>query len=139
MSSTRAAGAIVVFVLLLAACSSPGGAGSARTTAADPTATAAPPVDQHAAPAAVDPWEVYDPVRAGEAVPAGYLPLLARDDILPVYQPRFVGGADVDWGADTLVIGVDLEGEARAYPVAFLTWREMVIDDHRGIPTLVTW
>lgn len=87
----------------------------------------------------VDPFSVYDPVRGGEPVPRGYRPLLARDDILPIYQPVFVEAGVVDWAPDSLVIGVDLEGEARAYPVAFLTRREMVIDNHRGIPTLVTW
>ena len=64
---------------------------------------------------------------------------LDRDDILPVYDPRFVGADGVDWADDSLVIGVDLEGEAKAYPVGFLTRREMVVDNHRGIPTLVTW
>lgn len=43
------------------------------------------------------------------------------------------------WNPEDLVIGVNLEGEARAYPIGFLTQREMVVDNHRGIPTLVTW
>jgi len=85
-----------------------------------------------------DPLEVFDPTLAGEA-PSGYRPVLARDQILPVYQPRFVPAAEVSWTDEALVIGVDLAGESRAYPIGFLTTREMVVDNHRGIPTLVTW
>ena len=83
--------------------------------------------------------DLYDPVRAGEETPVGYRPSLPRDAIFPVYDPSFVAASQVDWADDILVIGVDLEGEARAYPVGFLNRREIVIDRHRGIPTLVTW
>lgn len=83
--------------------------------------------------------DIYDPVRAGEELPGGFRQLLARDAIKPVYDPLFLPGAEVDWPADELVIGVDLEGEARAYPVGYLNRREIVVDMHRGIPTFVTW
>lgn len=83
--------------------------------------------------------ELYDPVRAGEQLPQGYRRSLDRDAIFPVYDPSFVGASQVDWDDDILVIGVKLDGEARAYPVGFLNRREIVIDHHRGIPTLVTW
>ena len=86
-----------------------------------------------------DPLSVYDPVRAGERTPARYRQLLARDAILPVYDPTFVPGQQVAWGDRTLVIGLELDGEARAYPVSFLNRREMVIDSLAGIPVLVTW
>ncbi len=83
--------------------------------------------------------DLYDPVAAGEAVPPGFRQLLRRDDIPPVYQPRFVATDEAGWEPDELIIGVDLEGEARAYPVSFLNRREIVVDLHRGIPTFVTW
>ena len=83
--------------------------------------------------------DLYDPVRAGETLPRGFRNSLDRDAIFPVYDPTFVSASDVDWRDEILVIGVDLEGEARAYPVGFLNRREIVIDNHRGIPTLVTW
>ncbi len=86
-----------------------------------------------------DPNSIYDPVRGGETLPEGFRQLLSRDAIAPVYDPAFVTAAGVDWPEDSLVIGVDLEGEARAYPVGFLNRREIVNDNHRGIPTLVTW
>jgi hypothetical protein len=85
------------------------------------------------------PRDLYDPVEAGETLPPGFRPVLARDGIRPVYRPSFVGPDEVDWPDGELVIGVDLEGEARAYPVSFLNRREIVVDRHRGIPTFVTW
>ena len=86
-----------------------------------------------------DPNSVYDPVRGGEQLPDGFRQLLVRDAIAPVYDPTFTLPDQVDWPENSLVIGVDLDGEARAYPVGFLNRREIVNDRHRGIPTLVTW
>lgn len=86
-----------------------------------------------------DPDDVYDPVRAGEELPNGYRPLLARDRIRPVYDPQFAAAADMDWPSDMLVIGVAGDDAAKAYPVTHLNSREMVIDSLEGIPILVTW
>lgn len=86
-----------------------------------------------------DPGDVYNPVIAGETLPDGFRQLLPRDAIMPVYDPQFVAAAQVTWPADTLVIGVAGEGEAKAYPVSFLNGREMVVDSIAGIPILVTW
>ncbi len=85
------------------------------------------------------PDDLLDPVAAGEPPPDGFRQVLDRDDILPVYQPRFVTTANAGWEPEELIVGVDLEGEARAYPVDFLNSREIVVDLHRGIPTFVTW
>ena len=83
--------------------------------------------------------DLYDPIEAGEEAPAGFRQVLKRDWIAPVYDPAFVEADQIDWPEEELVIGVDLGGEARAYPVGFLNRREIVIDMHRGIPTFVTW
>lgn len=83
--------------------------------------------------------ELYNPVVAGETLPAGYRPVLARDGIRPVYRPLFVPADDSAWPDDELIIGVEIDGDARAYPVGFLNRREIVLDMHRGIPTFVTW
>lgn len=87
----------------------------------------------------VPPDGAYDPVIAGEPLPDGYRPVLPRDAILPVYNPTFRSVTDTDWPADALVIGVVIEDDARAYPVSFLTRREMVIDRVANIPVLVSW
>jgi hypothetical protein len=89
--------------------------------------------------ALADPGETYDPVRAGEETPRGFRQLLGRDRIAPIYDPVFLAAAATEWPEDALVIGVEIEGEARAYPVSYLNSREMVIDSIAGIPVLVTW
>ena len=85
------------------------------------------------------PEEIYDPVTAGEQPPDGYRQLLFRDAILPVYNPTFRSVAETEWPDQTLVIGVEFDGEAKAYPVQFLNRREMVIDWIGGSPILVSW
>ena len=72
-------------------------------------------------------------------MPPGFRQLLDRDDIAPIYDPVFVSADGVDWNDGDLVIGLAIEGDARAYPVGFLNRREMVIDSVAGIPVLVTW
>lgn len=86
-----------------------------------------------------DPFETYDPVRAGEPLPEGYRPLLSRDDIDPVYDPQFVRAEEVDWAPETLVVGLAVGNDARAYPVNYLNVHEMVNDRVGGIPVLVSW
>ncbi len=85
------------------------------------------------------PADVYDPVAAGEPLPSGFRQRLPRDAIRPIYNPRFVAPEAADWSDSTLVIGVSIEEQSRAYPVAFLNRREMVIDRIAGVPVLVTW
>lgn len=85
------------------------------------------------------PAGTYDPVRAGEETPDGFRQLLPRDAILPIYNPTFDTAAASEWEDDTLVIGLALEGEAKAYPVSFLNRREMVLDWIGGTPVLVSW
>ncbi len=108
-------------LVLVAACSQDDGA-------------ATPPPVTHEDPAAV-----YDPVRAGEEPPLGFRQLLGRDQIAPVYDPVYVARDEVDWPADSLVLGVAGVQSAKAFPITHLNQREMVIDSLEGIPILVTW
>jgi hypothetical protein len=83
--------------------------------------------------------DAYNPVTAGEPLPDGFRQLLPRDGIQPIYDPQFVGADAVDWSDRAQVIGVAAEGEAKAYPVSFLSRHEMVDDFIAGEPILVTW
>lgn len=65
--------------------------------------------------------------------------LLPFDGIRPVYAPEFGDVLEVDIRDNELVMGVALGGEAKAYPVSVLKFREMVNDEIGGIPILVTW
>ncbi len=87
-----------------------------------------------------DPGQTYDPVKAGETLPPGFRQLLRRDAILPIYDPEFWPDTQNEaWDDGTLVIGLAIDGEVKAYPVGFLNRREMVVDSIAGIPVLVTW
>ena len=67
--------------------------------------------------------------------------VLAKDAIPAIRSPEFVGAADAEeWmNADEPVIGVEIEGDARAYPVAMLSRHEIVNDMVGGAPIAVTW
>jgi len=67
--------------------------------------------------------------------------LLGRDSILPIYEEAviFSDAANAPYEADELVIGVEINGEAKAYAIGPLNAREMVNDTVGGVPILVTW
>ena len=64
---------------------------------------------------------------------------IPRDAIRPVYSPAFVSPAEATLLATELVMGLEINGDARAYPVGMLRIREIVNDEVGGIPVLVTW
>jgi len=65
--------------------------------------------------------------------------LLPRDGIFPIYEPEFTTAADSTFAPDELIMGLAINGDARAYPVGVLRSREMVNDVVGGTPVLVTW
>ena len=71
--------------------------------------------------------------------PDQFRQLFHRDGIVPIYEPLLVSPAETDLTQTELVMGVFINGEARAYPVSQLRRREMVNDELGGIPLLVTW
>ena len=70
---------------------------------------------------------------------ADYVQLLRPDDIPPIYAPEFVAASEAMLPDDELVIGLAVNGDARAYPAGILFTREMVNDVVGGAPVLVTW
>jgi hypothetical protein len=65
--------------------------------------------------------------------------LLSRDSIRPIYEPEFVPAAEAGYNDSELVMGVEINGEAKAYLITVLNRREMVNDELGGVPILVTW
>ena len=61
------------------------------------------------------------------------------DGIPPIYEPDFVSAAEAALIDDELIMGIAIDGKARAYPVTVLRFREIVNDDLGGVPLLVTW
>ena len=89
-------------------------------------------------PTVVTPSEVTN--RRVEVGEIGRFPqLLPFDGIRPVYDPQFATADDAPLDDNELIIGIALDGEAKAYPISVLNFREMVNDELAGIPTLVTW
>ena len=68
-------------------------------------------------------------------------PVLPRDGIRAVFEPRFDPVEDADEWLDDLepVIALEYNGEARAYPLQILTWHEIVNDNVGGEPLVVTY
>lgn len=64
-----------------------------------------------------------------------------KDSIPALVHPRFVGPGEVRklLGGKDRVLGVHLNGEAKAYPIRILNWHELVNDEVGGRPILVSW
>ena len=67
--------------------------------------------------------------------------VLAKDAIPAIRSPEFVdaAGAEEWMNADEPIIGVEIDGDARAYPVAMLSRHEIVNDTVGGVPIAATW
>jgi len=128
--------------LLAAACTPP----------ATPQLTSAPTVETHQS-AAATPLPAEPPPAGAEqefktdfskhTVP--YSEILSggppKDGIPAIDDPRFVGvAAAVEWLKPIEpVILLDVNGEARAYPIQILMWHEIVNDAIGGVPVAVTF
>jgi hypothetical protein len=67
--------------------------------------------------------------------------LLPRDAIPAIDNPNFltVEEADELYDPDELVIGVEFNGDARAYSIPYLSGHEIVNDTVGGVALSVTW
>lgn len=64
-----------------------------------------------------------------------------RDGIPSIDTPQFITAAEAaNWLADNEpVIALDIDGDARAYPLQILTWHEIVNDTVGNVPVIVTF
>ncbi len=105
-------------------------------------ATAARRFDPPIAARAPDPWS---PARL-RAMPALIDPeeIIAggppKDGIPALTDPQVIAAAQADYLATAdRVIGVEINGEARAYPLAVLLWHEIINERVGGRPIVVTY
>ncbi len=63
----------------------------------------------------------------------------ARDGIPALSNPATLEAPAAPWADEERVIGLVVNGEARAYPIAVLNWHELVNDSLGGAPLLVTY
>lgn len=63
-----------------------------------------------------------------------------KDGIPSIDNPVFAGVQDASFVADSdTVIGLEINGQARAYPLSILVWHEIVNDEVGGTPVAVTY
>jgi hypothetical protein len=63
-----------------------------------------------------------------------------KDGIPPIDQPRFRPQAEIgSLGEHEPVVSVNINGDARAYPINVLIWHEIVNDTVGGVPVAVTY
>ncbi len=81
------------------------------------------------------------PSASDQALGDEIVTVLPKDAIPSIDEPRFYSaeGADAEYDSDEQVIGVEVEGEARAYSTALLSSHEIVNDEIQGRPIAVTW
>lgn len=79
--------------------------------------------------------------RLADGRTAPLVRVVPRDHISAVYDPVHISVNEVgeQAGQGTPVIGVSINGQSVAYPVAFLSGREIVNDTVGGTPIVVTW
>ena len=69
-------------------------------------------------------------IRLDEARWGGVL----QDGIPPLRGPAMLGADEAPWLADTdVVFGIEIDGDARAYPKRILAWHEMFVDTIGGV------
>jgi len=72
-----------------------------------------------------------DKIMSG-GVPKDGIPALLKPEFVEAGEGRFLNPEDE-------VIGVQLDGKAKAYPIKILNWHEVVNDTIEGAPVVVTF
>jgi hypothetical protein len=63
-----------------------------------------------------------------------------KDGIPSIDNPEFLPVSEIsELGRDEPVIGLVIDGKAKAYPLRILTWHEIVNDEIAGVPVAVTY
>ena len=140
---------ILILLLVLVACNSQGETAVERetaveetTTIADETASAvASPTNAVAESGDTTAAAFPTPFPASKYEDLNIVTLLPRDAIPAIDDPEFLSVAEADeaYDPDELVIGVEFNGEARAYSVPLLSNHEIVNDTVGGVKIAVTW
>ena len=116
---------VILIAVLLAAGLAGAALTATRNGGSSPSGAAQPDAGAEPAPL-IDPSEITS--------------VLPRDAIPALDEPRFETAGDVDWLASSEpVIEVEIDGDARAYPLQILTWHEIVNDVVGGMPVAVTF
>ena len=92
---------------------------------------------EHSESAQRNGFSIEDPLIPLEEILGGGPP---RDGIPSIDSPKFILAAEADWlFPDSRIIGLDVEGDIRVYPLAILNWHEIVNDTVGGVPVSITF
>jgi uncharacterized protein DUF3179 len=87
-------------------------------------------------------------INAWEAPPSSTLPSVDPSQIIYVLppgaipaitQPTFLSANQTDFASNSSVVGVNIAGDIRAYPIAILNWHEIIDDVVGGHPIAITY
>jgi carotenoid cleavage dioxygenase-like enzyme len=78
-------------------------------------------------------------VAEGDAPPEGVEQLLPRGQIAAVFEPEFVPADEAKIEPDAWVLGVVVDGEAKAYSLNLLNRHEVVNDRSGETPYAAVW
>jgi hypothetical protein len=134
---------VIAALVLAAACGSGGddgvvaaGAGGAEPFEVEQIPSDPPDVEISAlqdrrAAGLPEPLVDVDRIRSGGPPP---------DGIPPIETPKFLRVPDVGFLEDTeAVLAIEVDGDARAYPIQIMMWHELVNDTIGGIPITVSF
>lgn len=63
-----------------------------------------------------------------------------KDGIPAILKPEFIDPTEAGYlNPSDPVIGIEVEGESKAYPIKILNWHEVVNDKIGGVPITVTF
>ncbi len=82
-------------------------------------------------------FSIEDPLVPLEDILSGGPP---RDGIPSIDSPTFISATEADWLLpNSRVLGLEINGVVRAYPLAILNWHEIVNDTAGGVPLAITF
>lgn len=76
---------------------------------------------------------------AAQSLPTGVEQILPRGAIAAIVEPRFVAAEEADIPEDAWVLGVVVEGVAKAYSLNLLNRHEVVNDRSGATPYAAVW
>jgi Protein of unknown function (DUF3179) len=80
------------------------------------------------------------PVGSADLRLSDIVTVLPKDAIPAIMSPSFDEANKASWlRHDSVVVGMSIAGESRAYPVSILSRHEIVNDKLGGVPIAVTW
>ena len=91
------------------------------------------------APARELPPGTVDPGLPGEQPPPGVDRIVPRGFLPPINDPVFVPATDAGMPDTAMVLGVEMNGEARAYSLTLLNHHEVVNDTFGDRPVAAVW